>query len=193
MKSQTLKKNSQDGHSFVGVVTLTTFPLTCERAHEIDSELKDAHGIAPERYEELVAELNALCPARKVVKHNIVVLAGRAVFARLLAGDTTYSGAVNYGALGTDNTAPNSADTALGTEVARKLFARRSRTNAQVNFDFYYSKSDTDGTYEEFGMFIDGTATADSGVLFNRVLTGGWTKTDQEAMTVQVQININQS
>jgi hypothetical protein len=42
-------------------------------------------------------------------------------------------------------------------------------------------------------MFIDGDAAADSGQLFNHALTGGWTKTDTEAMTVSVQININAS
>ena len=105
-----------------------------------------------------MGELSVLCPVRTLEKRNIVVLSGRSAMARILLGDTTYSGAINYGALGTDSTSPAASDTALGAEVARKLFARRTRTDAQVSFDFFFSQLDTSGTYEEFGMFIDGDA-----------------------------------
>ena len=65
---------------------------------------------------------------------------------------------------------------------------------ASTDFDFFFSQLDTSGTYEEFGMFIDGDASADSGQLFNHALTGGWAKTNAEAiMTVSAQININAS
>ncbi len=114
-----------------------------------------------------------------------------ALIARRLIGDTTYSGTINYGALGTDSTAVAAADTTLGTEVSRKLFARRTRTNAQASFDFFYSQADTNGTYEEFGCFVDGTSSADSGQLFNHALTGGWTKTATKTMTVSLTISIN--
>jgi hypothetical protein len=113
------------------------------------------------------------------------------VFARILAGDTTYTGAINYGALGSGSTAVSSANTQLATEVKRKLYGTRTQTGAQANLDFYYSKSDTNGTYNEFGTFIDGTATVNTGQLYNRVLTGGWTKSASESMTVSLQVDIN--
>jgi hypothetical protein len=174
-----------------GRLTLSNFLLTSPRAREIDARLRSAHDMPQQQWHSLMRELALLCPIRTLEKRNTVVLSGRSVMARILLGDTTYSGAINYGALGTDSTAPAASDTALGAEVARKLFARRTRTDAQLNFDFFYSQLDTDGTYEEFGMFIDGDAAADSGQLFNHALTGGWTKTDTEAMTVSVTININ--
>lgn len=186
-----IEKKLKDKGFFKGVVTFTNFLIEHPRAKEIDQELKHAHLISPLRYDSLLKELKDLCSVKKLVEHNMVVLTGRSVFARLLIADTTYTGAVNYGALGTASTAVTDADTVLDTEVARKGVARRVRTTDSVDFDFFYSQSDTDGTYEEFGMFIDGTATVDTGQLFNRLLTGGWTKTNTEAMTVSVQIDVN--
>src|SRR3977135_2805648 len=60
---------------------------------------------------------------RHLAAHNLVTTVGRNVLARLLAGDTTYSGQINYGALGSSSTAGSNADTQLGTEVYRKLFS----------------------------------------------------------------------
>lgn len=176
-----------------GLITFTAYDLGDNaRAHEIDALLA-TETLPRERYSALAAELAEICPTRQIVRKNLVVLSGREVFARLLVADTTYTGAINYGALGSGNTAVASSDTVLDTEVKRKQVASSSRTNEQVNIDFYYSKSDTNGTYEEFGTFIDGTASADTGQLFNRVLTGGWTKSSSEAMTVSVQFNVNES
>src|SRR5450755_1907019 len=55
--------------------------------------------------------------------HNLIAIVGRNVLARLLAGDATYSGQVNYGALGSSSTTPAFSDTQPGTEVYRKIFA----------------------------------------------------------------------
>lgn len=174
-----------------GLVTVTNYVLKCDRAREIDRFLANAHDIAPQVYKKLVAELRSLCEVRQVQYQNLVVLSGRSIIARRLVGDTTYGLEISYGALGSDDTAPDASDTTLNTEVARKTYATRSRSNAQVTIDFYYSKGDTNGTYEEFGCFIGGSATVDTGQLFNRVLTGGWTKSSSEAMTVSVQFDIN--
>lgn len=191
MKSASVNENVKEASGIRGRLHFTNYALETPRAFEIAAILETAHDMASEVYDRLVAELKSICATREYQVDNLVVLTGRAVFARRLVGDLTYTGTVNYGALGTSTSAVASGNTQLGTEVARKLFARRTRTNAQVSFDFFYSKSDTDGTYEEFGMFIDGTSTANSGQLFNRALTGGWTKTNNEAMTVSVTVDIN--
>jgi len=172
----------------VGTLTFRNFLIRGNRAREIDRILRDSHDLSSEVWNALIAELRQLCQNREFKTNNLVVLTGRAVVARRLIGDLTYSGTIDYGALGTSATAVNAADTTLGAEVARKLFARRTRTNAQANFDFYYSQADTNGTYQEFGAFIDGTASANTGQLFNHLLTGGWTKTNTEAMTVSLQL-----
>ncbi len=184
-------KDSINGVDNAGVITLTSYQIDSPRAEEINKILSSAVLIDRNIYNSLIGELTSICKVRTITKHNRVVLTGRSVGAGILAGETTYTGIINYGALGTASTAISDSDTVLDTEVKRKAVATRTRTNDQVNFDFYYSKSDTSGTYEEFGMFIDGTSTVDTGQLFNRLLTGGWTKSSLEALTVSVQININ--
>lgn len=43
--------------------------------------------------------------------------------------------------------------------------------------DWYFASTDVaDGTYNEFGAFIDGTASANSGQAISLVTTGGWVK-----------------
>jgi hypothetical protein len=124
--------------------------------------------------------------------HNLIATVGRNVLARLLTGDVTYSGQINYGALGSSSTAPNNSDTQLGTEVYRKLFASHTTDGNNVAYvDFFYAATDTNGTYNEFGNFIDGTASANTGRLFSHVLTGGWTKTSLQSMFISCQYTIS--
>lgn len=128
---------------------------------------------------------------KRVYKHkNLVVTVGRKVLAMLLAGDATYSGEINYGALGSDNTAAANGDTTLGTEVYRNQTASAAFDDNIAYITFFYTADETDGTYYEFGTFIDGTASADTGQLFNRVVVD-WTKTDTETLTVDVVLTLS--
>ena len=124
--------------------------------------------------------------------HNLIVTIGRNVLARLLTGDTTYSGQINYGALGSSSAAVNNSDTQLGTEVYRKLFASHTTDGNNIAYvDFFYAATDTNGTYNEFGNFIDGNAGANTGRLFSHILTGGWVKTNVQSMFISCQYTIN--
>lgn len=186
-----LFKNKKDNVKTAGIVTFTKYILNTTRAFEIDRILESASNISREAYKALIDELTSICKTEQLVVHNLCVQTGRNVTVGIWAGETTYTGIINYGCLGTGSTAVIDSDTQLAAEVKRKAVATRTRTNDQLNLDFYYSKSDTSGTYNEFGMVIDGTATANTGQLFNRLLTGGWTKSASEALTVSVQINHN--
>lgn len=187
-----MKKNIKDNIGASGIITLTNYLLDSPEAIDIDKFLSETRDITSEKYDECIARLREICTIRQIVLKNKVVLVGRGVLAGRLAGETTYTGAINYGALGSGTTPVASSDTALTTEVFRKLIATRTRVNAQTTVDFYFSKADTNGTYQEFGVFIDGTSTPGSGVMYNHVLTGGWTKTSLEALTVSAQFNINE-
>jgi hypothetical protein len=124
--------------------------------------------------------------------HNLITTRGRAVLASLLAGDTTYSGQINYGALGSSSTAVNNSDTQLGTEVYRKLFASHTTDGNNVAYvDFFYAATDTNGTYNEFGNFIDGTASANTGRIFSHILTGGWVKSNVQSMFISCQYTLS--
>lgn len=103
------------------------------------------------------------------INKNLVALNGRNVFNRLLTGDTTYTGEITYGALG-DATSPSFAsdDTQLNNEVFRKVPADASFEDNVSYIDFFIDSGDTpDGTYTEWGTFIDGTATVNSGRAFS--------------------------
>ena len=193
MNNEAIEKKLRDGQGVEGLLTFTNYELDpmCARAVQLDNILRNAVNIPKLIFDEMVAELRSLCRVRVFHTKNKVLLAARSMQAARLIGVTTYSGEINYGLLGTGTASVTDADSVLDNEVKRKLYASRTQTDDSVSLDFYYSKSDTNGTYEEFGLAIDGTSTVDTGLLFNRALTGGWVKTSLEAMTVSIQININ--
>lgn len=127
---------------------------------------------------------------KHVADHNIVVTAGRTVLARLLSGDNTYSGEINYGALGDGSPDVSNSRTTLVNEVYRKVASSQAYDNNIVYVDFFYAAGDTNGTYTEFGNFIDGTGSADTGQLFSYIATGGWTKSGSESLFISCQYTI---
>lgn len=151
------------------------------------AEQKNAHHA---RYRDMLAQLEPFKIGEKTVK-NLVATVGRSVLMQRLANTTTYTGVINYGALGTGSAARANSDTQLGTEVFRKVVASSSYTTNVAFIDFFYSKADTNGTYNEFATFIDGTGSANTGQLFTTVLTGGWTKSSSVSMTVSCQYTLN--
>jgi hypothetical protein len=89
-----------------------------------------------------------------------------------LIGITTYPLTLSYGEIGTGNTTPTIADTALTTPTNRALASFQQdygSTDAIVQFIFSDSQL-ANGTYYEFGVFAGGTATIGSGQLFNHAL-----------------------
>lgn len=81
---------------------------------------------------------------------------------------------ISYVALGTDNTAPSSANTMLGAEVFRKSVTSYTLgATGEVLINMYLAPTDSVGTgIQEVGFFGGGTATsaANSGVLLARGL-----------------------
>jgi len=126
---------------------------------------------------------------RRYKYDNLIVTVGRSVLAQKLASDDTYTGHVDYGALGTGTNAPANADTQLQTEVYRKAVSSYTSNNNIAYISFFYNATETTGTYREFGTFIDGTAVADSGQLFTRVAINV-TKTNTESLTLDCEYDI---
>lgn len=131
---------------------------------------------------------------KRVYKHkNLVAYAGRSVIAQRLANDTTYTLAITHGAVGTDTTPPTVNDTTLGAEFYRKTPSSQTfgGTGDCVAFiSFFYAATDWDGTAREFGTFIDGTGSADTGQLFNFVAVN-WVKSNTETLTVDVENTVS--
>lgn len=128
---------------------------------------------------------------KRIYKHkNLVATIGRSVLAQRLANITTYTGIINYGALGTSTTPPSNSDIQLGAEVYRKTVGSNSAINNIATITFFYNSTETSGSYKEFGTFIDGTGTANSGQLFSHVAVD-WSKTTSETLTVECTYTIS--
>lgn len=138
----------------------------------------------------LIAAYHKKFMLRQVVQENIVPTVGRELLADAITGQLVAISdvEVNYTALGTGTTAPANGDTTLDTETFRKTIASQtSASNVSYNTAFY-TAADTNGTFYEHGIFIDGTASADSGTLFSRVLLNspsGVAKSASETLTIE--------
>jgi hypothetical protein len=187
-----------DEAKVIGIHTYRTYDMASTGAQHLEDEIVEhiaMRGRIPEathraRYQVLMESLKRFMVKEEVVK-NLVVTVGRSVLAQRLANTTTYTGVINYGALGSSSTAVTNADTQCNTEVFRKVVASASFTTNVAFIDFFYSKADTNGTYNEFGTFIDGSAGANTGQMFTHTLTGGWVKTSSQSMTVSCQYTLS--
>lgn len=123
------------------------------------------------------------------VVDNLTPDLGKNVLARLLCGDTTYSGAINYGALGSGTAAFSSSSTQLNTEVFRKLKVGEEVDGSTAYIDWYIASGDVaNQTFNEFAAVIDGTGSANTGRPISLVLTGGWVKSGAVFITLSVTI-----
>lgn len=194
-----MKNELQETTKIVGVHTFRCYNTTSPEAQEIEKKI-EAHIASRSswsdrekyhaKYKELTGLLSPYFTREKVV-HNLITTVGRSVLAQRLANTTTYTGIINYGALGSSATAVANGDTQLTAEVFRKVVASTSFTTNVAFIDFFYSKADTSGTYQEFGTFIDGSGAANSGQIFTHALTGGWVKSSSESMIVSTQYTIS--
>lgn len=121
-------------------------------------------------------------------------LTGRDLFIQYLINGTTYSGGINYGALGTGSTTPAASDTQLAAEVARVgPSTALDISNNQAQFQFYFPDANlANGTYHEAGSFMNGTVSANTGKIFNRALLGSaYTKGAGTDTTLQINISLS--
>jgi hypothetical protein len=130
----------------------------------------------------------------EAVSDNLIMtgsLTGRDLLVQYLINGTTYSGGLNYGALGTSITTPASSDTQLGAEVARAPFSTAiDVSNNQAQFQFYLPDANlANGSYQEAGTFMNGSASLNSGQIFNHGLLGTtYTKTSGTDTTLAINI-----
>lgn len=180
-----------DSAGLHGRAIASIYTLTTQESMYWDAVLKEMHDTSRETFRDAMRNLkHSVRDFRIMTANNLVVDVGCEVLAAFIAGETDYTGGINFGALGTGSATVTAGNTTLATETFRKPFASRERSGKSVTIDFYYSTGDTNGTYNEFGCFIAGTETANSGQMYNRLLTGGWTKTSSEAMTVSIIQNV---
>jgi hypothetical protein len=111
-----------------------------------------------------------------------------------LVGINNFSLALNYGEIGTGNTAPTIGDTALTAPTNRAFVGFQQDygcTDAILQFMFSDSQL-ANATYYEFGVFAGGTSTIGSGQLFNHALFATpYTKVAGQDTTVEVDFNFS--
>lgn len=118
---------------------------------------------------------------------------GRNLIAQRLASINTYSLNITHADIGTGITPPANSDTQLGTPIARAPVTLQVVSNNVVTLRFFFSNALLpNGTYTEFGTFVDGSGAVSTGKLFNRILFGAaYTKATGEDSTFEVEITIN--
>jgi hypothetical protein len=128
---------------------------------------------------------------REYQGHNIVPLILREEFASLICGNTvTPTFAANYMALWSDNTAATNADLLLWTETLRWTFTDRFNVENVAYLDKYFSSAEVWGnTYLEAGVFVDGTASVDTGYLLSRIIIAE-TMTATETLTINCSFSV---
>lgn len=124
--------------------------------------------------------------------HNLVPLVLRASLASLVAGNTvTPTFQANYCALGSDSTAPTNANVQLGTETIRGLRSNRFSVDNTAYLDKFWSSDEVGGnTYNECGVFVDGTGVANSGYLLSRIIINE-TMAATETLTINASITFS--
>lgn len=105
--------------------------------------------------------------------HNLIPTVSRQQIAKALTGNITAVTEIKitHQELGTSTQAPANGDTGLITPTAstRKTITSMAFTTNQMNLTSFWAAGEATGTWREFGLFVNGTATSNSGVLFNRV------------------------
>ena len=129
----------------------------------------------------------------EIVFNNITTTAGRTAIAKALSGNAASLAEiqVNYGALGTGSTTPAIGDTTLVTESYRAAISSISYADNVFYGTMFYGLTDVSGTFEEHGLFINGTASADTGTLLCRYLLNGLVKSTSQTLTIETAITLN--
>ncbi len=162
-----------------------------------ESLIKSSDGISPKgritirSYKAGTKEL-----VQEIVQDNLIMQAanvGRDLIIQRLISINTYTLNINYGAIGTGSTPPAVTDTQLTTEFARTTVAlSQDSANYKAILLFFFPDGVlTNQTYREFGTFVDGSGSPNTGQIFNHALFATpYVKTAGTDTTVEVDITL---
>ncbi len=130
------------------------------------------------------------------VMENLVVLndnRGANLILKRLGGTNTYSLNITHADLGTGDAAPNVNDEQLVSAESRAVALKTAEDLDSVTFRFFYPDGTLpNDTYKEFGTFIDGGSTVNTGRLWNRLVFDiDYEKETGEDTTVILTLEVN--
>lgn len=130
---------------------------------------------------------------RKYTYKNLVVTFAKNAIAQRIAGSSS-AGEITYCAVGTGTTAPAEANTALETEIFRKLISVRSYSGNIATLQTYFTTEEANGTLREAGLFgnaVGKTASGTSGTgqLYCRVAINR-TKSSNDTLTLSWTVTV---
>ena len=144
---------------------------------------------------DLCEHSRSICAApikRVYEEHNLITTVGRQMIADQLATTSPVNTPkITHVALGTNATAPVSGNTQLGTETFRNAVASLTFSSNQVFATGFYTATEVTGTFEEAGLFSNGTGSANSGIIFSHVPLASIVKGSSETLTVDWTITLN--
>lgn len=155
-----------------------------------EKNIKQKEGFVMKGHYKLTFENIKTGEKRIVEKDNLIVTAGRAwIASRLAVSGSPADIRITHSALGTGTSTPANADTQLQTEVYRKNVASATSDQATTYLTAFYSATEYTGNIKEAGMFINGSAGANTGTLFSRIALDT-TKSSVETLTIDYTISL---
>lgn len=128
-------------------------------------------------------------------QENLIMLGtntGISLLLQRLVGTNTYTANITHADIGTGTTAPAITDTILGVASARAVRGLGSVSGNDADLSFFFPDALLpNDTYTEFGTFVDGTISVDTGQIFNRILfSSPYVKSSGEDTTIRVKFTI---
>ena len=187
-----IKKNQS--FNLKGVYKFTRASLETQEQWNLHDEIAQRQKDGKE-YMPLVRTLNSICRTRIWNFENIIPTVGRTMIADNLTNSSPdVVMRINFTAIGTGDTAVANGDTTLVAETFRKTTSSATNADNVAFITAFYTATETSGTFKEHALFSAGTASADSGTLFSRVLlnpTSGIVKSNTETLTIDYTITIS--
>lgn len=123
---------------------------------------------------------------KKTVKyyHNIITTVAFTLITNNLTDSTPDNDMlINYAALGSNVAAVAIGDTTLGTETYRNAIASMTNSANIAYATAFFNQTEVTGTFKEAGIFSDGAAGVDTGILISHVNIDV-TKTNVQKLTI---------
>jgi hypothetical protein len=115
---------------------------------------------------------------------NVICNAGFATLTHALGDNNAHNCYINKMALGTGTPTPAATDVKLTTEAYRNATASGTDVSNVLYCTAYFTETECNGTYTEFGNFIGGTASADTGSLWSHIAGFSWVKSNTIVLVV---------